>query len=60
MTNSSFSLYITCPDVGQGAKNEKSYTFGWGETAIKLFTSGLLIINCIQIKDPKENPETQH
>ena len=26
----------------------------------KLFTSGLLIISCIQIKAPKENPETQH
>ena len=30
------------------------------ERAIKLFTSGLLIISCIQIKDPKEKPETQH
>ena len=28
--------------------------------AINLFISGLLINNCIAIKDPNENPETQH
>ena len=30
------------------------------KTAIKLFTSGLRIINCIQINDPNEKPDTQH
>ena len=28
------------------------------DTAIKLLTSGLRIISCIQINDPNENPET--
>ena len=60
VTNSSLSLNTTWPEVGHGAKKEKSYTLGWGDTAIKWFTSGLLIISCIHIKEPNEKPETQH
>ena len=59
-TNSSFLPCIIKPEVGQGDKNEKSYTLGWGDTAINLFISGLLISNCIAIREPKENPEIQH
>ena len=33
---------------------------GCGDIAINLFISGLLISSCIAIKEPKENPETQH
>ena len=31
-----------------------------GEIDINLFISGRLISNCIEIKDPKEKPATQH
>ena len=59
-TSSSFFPYITIPEIGQGDKKVKSYKLGWGEIVINLFTSGLRIINCIQINEPKEKPDTQH
>ena len=59
-TNSSFFPCIINPDVGHGLRKLKSYTLGCGEIIINLLISGLLIKSCIAIKDPNENPETQH
>ena len=47
-------------DNGQGELSDAAAALDWIEIAIKLLTSGLLIISCIQMSDPNENPETQH
>jgi len=44
------------PDAGQGARKEKSNLSAGGDTEIKPTISGRLIINCIPIHEPNENP----
>ena len=48
------------PEMGHGDKKVKSYKLGCGEIVTNLLTSGLRIINCMQIRAPNEKPETHH
>ena len=45
--------------MGHGAKKAKSLDNAGADNDIKLLISGLLIINCIPIQEPKEKPATQ-
>ena len=46
--------------IKDNSDNQYDYLSENIQIAINLFTSGLRIISCIHIKDPKENPDTQH